>query len=139
MDSSTIIGKDLGLPDLEVADFDILDNIIYILDHTAGVISFTFDYQSPGLTTPKRITLVNFFQNNQRNFRYQYGWGIDVDYDGAHIVIVIAEQTRVLLFIQNRAIKTLPPTLRGSFPSDAQLQARPEIQISNRYIGLKLG
>lgn len=137
--NSTIEEKDLKIDYLQLADFDILDDIIYILDHTQGIFSFTFDFQAQDKNTSQRINQVNVFLNGVGRFSYHYGWALDVDYDGAQIVIVIAESERVLLFTQNRGNKALPPVRGGVYATDALVQHRPEIQISNRFIGLRLG
>lgn len=118
---STLTGDDLLGTNLTLADFDVVDNIIYLLDTTIGIYSFTFDYKSLNKNITQRISTVNWFPNHVKGFNYNSGYGLDVDYDGAQLTIVIAEFDQVLLYQQNRFSKANPPVLRGTYRSDVQL------------------
>lgn len=118
---STLTGDELLGMKLTLADFDVVDNIIYLLDSSIGIYSFTFDYKSLNKNISQRVYQVNWFPNHVKGFNYNIGYGLDVDYDGAQLSIVIAEFDQVLLYQQNRFSKANPPVLRGAYPSDVQL------------------
>lgn len=80
--SLPISAFDLGLDRLQIADFAVLGNRIYLLDHTQGV--YSFEYYGNKVQDLVSISLADL--------NITEAWGISANFDGGYIQIVIATE-----------------------------------------------
>ncbi|KRW99504.1 hypothetical protein PPERSA_07989 [Pseudocohnilembus persalinus] len=110
------------LKKLKIADFDSLGNIIYILDHTQGVIFF--EYKANKVTWYKIYLPPTIIPTSR--------YGIAVDYQGSTVQMLIAEETKIVEY----HMQTLDsePIKKYSYPVENKIISSIQMQSSANYI-----